>query len=88
MSMPVDFNAPKLGRPGVSIGEDLADQVLAKQFEIERLVGLLARLEWAGTIVFDDWYDKGKCCPVPGCRAEQGDTHDSWCWLGAELAKQ
>ena len=56
---------------------------LVARRDIERLRGLLARLEWSGTVVFDEWYDKGRCCPA--CRAEQGDPHAPDCWLAAEL---
>jgi hypothetical protein len=55
-----------------------------RQDEVERLRGLLARLEWAGTLLFDEWYNTGKCCPV--CRAEQGDAHTD-CWLAKELGR-
>jgi hypothetical protein len=51
--------------------------------EVERLRELLGRLEWAGTIVFDEWYDKGKCCPV--CRGEQDDGHAPGCELAAAI---
>jgi hypothetical protein len=51
--------------------------------QAKHLRGLLNRLEWAGTVVFDEWYDKGKCCPV--CRAEEGDAHAPDCWLAAAL---
>lgn len=64
------------------------DWLIGQAKKVERLRGLLARLEWAGTIVFDEWYDKGKCCPVPECRAEQGDPHTPDCWLAAELGKE
>jgi hypothetical protein len=42
--MPQDFNAEKPGRPGVSVGEDLADQLLAATFrmlQVEHVASLL-----------------------------------------------
>jgi hypothetical protein len=51
--------------------------------EIERLRGLLARLEWAGWA--DDITGGNPACPA--CEAEEADPHghESDCWLAAEL---
>jgi hypothetical protein len=55
--------------------------------EVERLRGLLARLEWAGTTCYDAYGAEHTC---PACRV-QWDTaadfkgHIPGCWLAAEL---
>jgi hypothetical protein len=53
--------------------------------EAHRLRGLLGRLEWAGTVVFDEWYDKGKCCPV--CKGEPDEGHAPGCELAEVLGR-
>jgi hypothetical protein len=61
--------------------EDI-DWLVAK---VDRLQGLLGRLEWAGTVVFDEWYDKGKCCPV--CKGEPEEGHAPGCELAEVLGQ-
>jgi hypothetical protein len=50
--------------------------------EVERLRGLLGRLEWA------DEDDTGRrYCPVCEWAEATGQGHDPGCWLAAELAR-
>jgi hypothetical protein len=48
---------------------------------VERLRGLLARLEWAGKYWLGDDYTR-EC---PACEVGEGMAHDEDCWLAAEL---
>jgi hypothetical protein len=50
--------------------------------EIERLRGLLARLEWAGSTISPE--PQGVC---PACDVIEGDSHAEDCWLAAELGR-
>jgi hypothetical protein len=54
--------------------------------EVERQRDLLTRLEWTGTVVFDEWYDKGKCCPA--CRGTKDEGHADDCRLAKELSRR
>jgi hypothetical protein len=50
----------------------------------KRRLALLQRLQWAGTVVFDNGYAKGPCCAV--CTGEPDDGgHRPGCELAAEL---
>jgi hypothetical protein len=60
------------------------DEQRAAEAKLVRLRDLLGRLEWAGTLLFDEWYNKGPCCPV--CHAEEGDPHGD-CWLAEALGR-
>jgi hypothetical protein len=72
------------GRPDIDAMADEANRLVDEAIaEVERLRGLLGRLEWAGTVVFDEWYAKRKCCPV--CRGEQDDGHAPGCELAAAI---
>jgi hypothetical protein len=65
--------------PGPSHNDDLLWLV----GEVERLRGLLARLEWAGGEVVGDCQRFDAC---PECSAREGyDQHRPGCWLAAEL---
>jgi hypothetical protein len=44
--MPTDFNAPYPERPGVSVGEDLADRLLATSMNVLAVEGVADRLKW------------------------------------------
>jgi hypothetical protein len=51
----------------------------AKDARIERLRGLLGRLEWA-----DNYSERTSC---PACMRYRDQGHDPGCWLAAELAR-
>jgi hypothetical protein len=52
--------------------------------EVERLRGLLKRLEWAGGLTHG--YPDEDCCPA--CAWRPMDGHDPDCWLAAALGRE
>lgn len=58
----------------------------SKILQVERLKELLRELEWSGTVVFDEWYDKGKCCPK--CRGTEEEGHEGSCKLAEALYEE
>jgi hypothetical protein len=59
----------------------LHEQLAASKTEVERLKGLLGRLEWA--CVCDD--GEPAFCPV--CAVYKGHRHEPACWLAKELGR-
>ena len=64
------------------LARELGDLLPQKINEIERLRGLLARLEWPETLPGSGaWH----ICPV--CSNHRVEGHDPDCWLAAELGR-
>jgi hypothetical protein len=72
-------------REQAELARELGDLLPRKELTITRLRGLLARLEWAGTAIFDEWYKTGPACPA--CAAERDDGHFDDCWLAEALGR-
>lgn len=71
--MPTDFNAPS-GRPGVSVGEDLADQLLASTFQNMLLMNIGGQLR--------DWVMAKQASPH---RPGEDGHRDGFCRRCADL---
>lgn len=66
---------------------DLVAQLRWAADEVERLRGLLARLEWAGS-VSGPATGQARCPACKGLRLASGQgAHEPGCWLAAELRR-
>jgi hypothetical protein len=70
---------PEPNTPAVRVARTQVDRLIA---EVERLRGLLGRLEWSEPVA----YGTSPVCPVCGRLQKHG--HEADCWLAAELHRE